>query len=141
MICTWVVCGGANDAEIHSGRAQGDAAVVGTGRDEAGGASIALSRSDQEPALRSYLTTLLEKGHVARRRVGKAYYYKATTRPAPAFRSMLADLVDAYCGGSVRALVMNIIKSEKLSEDELIALKKLADGEIKTLPKRGRVRK
>ena len=95
----------------------------------------------KNPALRSYLTTLLEKGHVARRRVGKAYYYKATTRPAPAFRSMLADLVDAYCGGSVRALVMNIIKSEKLSEDELIALKKLADGEIKTLPKRGRVRK
>ena len=27
----------------------------------------------KNPALRSYLTTLLEKGHVTRRRVGKAY--------------------------------------------------------------------
>ena len=31
----------------------------------------------KNPALRSYLTTLVEKGHVTRRRVGKAYYYKA----------------------------------------------------------------
>jgi predicted transcriptional regulator len=81
----------------------------------------------KNPALRSYLTTLLGKGHVTRRLVGKAYYYKAATRPRPAFRSMLGELVDAYCGGSVRALVMNIIKSEKLSEDDLIALKRLAD--------------
>jgi hypothetical protein len=40
---------------------------------------------------------------------------------------MLSDLADAYCGGSVHALVMNIIRAEKLSEDELIALKRLAD--------------
>jgi BlaI family transcriptional regulator, penicillinase repressor len=33
----------------------------------------------KNPALRSYLTTLVEKGHVTRRRVGKAYYYKAVT--------------------------------------------------------------
>ena len=40
---------------------------------------------------------------------------------------MLGELVDAYCGGSVQALVMNIIKSERLSEDELLELKRLAD--------------
>jgi predicted transcriptional regulator len=81
----------------------------------------------KNPALRSYLTTLLNKGHVTRRRVGKAYYYRPATRPRSAFRSMLSDLADAYCGGSVHALVMNIIRAEKLSEDDLIALKRLAD--------------
>jgi BlaI family transcriptional regulator, penicillinase repressor len=81
----------------------------------------------KNPALRSYLTTLLEKGHVTRRLVGKAYYYKPATRPRSAFRSMLGELVDVYCGGSVQDLVMNIIRSEKLSEDELLALKRLAD--------------
>ena len=81
----------------------------------------------KNPALRSYLTTLLEKGHVTRRRVGKAFYYKAATRSRSAFRTMLGELVDAYCGGSVQALVMNIIKSERLSEDELLELKRLAD--------------
>ncbi|MHC5543946.1 BlaI/MecI/CopY family transcriptional regulator [Singulisphaera rosea] len=81
----------------------------------------------KNPALRSYLTTLVEKGHVARRRVGKAFYYKATTRARSAFRTTLDELVDAYCGGSIQALVMNIIKSERLSEVELLELKRLAD--------------
>ena len=40
---------------------------------------------------------------------------------------MLGELVDAYCGGSVQALVMNLIKSERLSEEELLELKRLAD--------------
>ncbi len=82
----------------------------------------------KNPALRSYLTTLVDKGHVTRRLVGKAYYYKAVTRPRSAFRTMLGELVDTYCGGSVRDLVMNLIKSEKLSEQELLELKRLAEG-------------
>jgi BlaI family transcriptional regulator, penicillinase repressor len=81
----------------------------------------------KNPALRSYLTTLLEKGHVTRRRAGKAFCYKAATRSRSAFRTMLGELVDAYCGGSVQALVMNLIKSERLSEEELLELKRLAD--------------
>jgi BlaI family transcriptional regulator, penicillinase repressor len=81
----------------------------------------------KNPALRSYLTTLLDKGHVSRRLVGKAYYYKAATRPRPAFRTMLGDLADAFCGGSVQHLVMNIIKAERLRADELLELKRMAD--------------
>jgi predicted transcriptional regulator len=83
----------------------------------------------KNPALRSYLTTLLEKGHVTRRRVGKAYYYKAATRSRSAFRTMLGELVETYCGGSVSTLVMNLIRSEKLSESDLLDLKRLADEE------------
>jgi predicted transcriptional regulator len=81
----------------------------------------------KNPALRSYLSTLVEKGHVERRRVGKAYFYRATTRPRPAFRTMLDELVDSFCGGSARTLVMDLIRSEKLTEADLIALKKLAE--------------
>lgn len=81
----------------------------------------------KNPALRSYLTTLLEKGHVTRRRVGKAYYYKAVTGSRSAFRTMLSELVEAYCGGSVQALVMNIIKTERLSQEDLVEIKRLAD--------------
>ncbi len=86
-------------------------------------------------ALRSYLSILLEKRHVSRKAVGKAYYYKALTRSRSAFRKTLDDLVEAYCDGSVQSLVMNIIRMEKLSEDDLIALKRLADkGESKAPP-------
>ncbi len=81
----------------------------------------------KNPALRFYLTTLVEKGHVTRRKVGKAYFYKPATRPRSAFRSMLGEFVDAHCGGSIQTLVLNIIKSEKLSESDLLKLKQLAD--------------
>jgi BlaI family transcriptional regulator, penicillinase repressor len=88
-------------------------------------------------SLRSYLSILLEKGHVERRRVGKAFYYKALTRSRSAFRKTLDELVETYCGGSLQSLVMNIIRLEKLSEDDLIALKRLADeGGAKTPPSR-----
>ncbi len=47
---------------------------------------------------------------------------------------MLGELVDTYCGGSIQALVMNIIKAEQLSEDELLKLKQLADDAIPRHP-------
>jgi predicted transcriptional regulator len=81
----------------------------------------------KNPALRSYLSILLEKGHVTRRKVGKAYFYRAKTREQTAFRSTLRDLVQAYCDGSTRSLVMHLIRSEQLSEKDLLELKRHAD--------------
>ena len=75
---------------------------------------------------------------MTRRRVGKAYYYKVVTRSRSAFRTMLGELVDSFCGGSIQALVMNIIKAEQLSEEELLELKRLADESDKTRPRRER---
>lgn len=83
----------------------------------------------KNPALRSYLTILLKKGHVARRKIGKAYVYKAVTPCQSAFRSKLRELVDAFCNGSTQSLLLNLIRSESLSELELVELKKLADEE------------
>jgi BlaI family transcriptional regulator, penicillinase repressor len=95
----------------------------------------------KNPALRFYLTTLLEKGHVTRRKVGKAYFYKPATRARSVFGSMLAEFVDAYCGGSIQTLVLNIITSEKLCEDDLLKLKRLADLSPDVKPRSGRSRK
>jgi BlaI family penicillinase repressor len=81
----------------------------------------------KNPALRSYLKILIEKGHVSRRKVGKAYEYQPVTPRRTAFRSTLRDLIDAYCEGSTRALLVNLIRAEKLSEEELVHLKRLAD--------------
>jgi len=83
----------------------------------------------KNPALRSYLSILLRKGHVTRRMQGKAYFYKAVTRQHSAFRRSLRKMIDTYCDGSTEALLMSLIRSEKLSEDELLKLKRLADGD------------
>lgn len=85
-------------------------------------------RRIKNPALRSYLSILLEKGHVTRRQQGRAYYYRAKTRRQSVFRLMLRDLVDTFCNGSTQALLCNLIEFEKLSEEELLELKRLAEG-------------
>ena len=85
-------------------------------------------REIKNPALRSYLSILLEKGHITRRLKGKAYYYRAKTKQTTAFRSKLQELVDVFCDGSTESLLLNLIRSEKLSKDELLELKRLAEG-------------
>ena len=79
----------------------------------------------KNPALRSYLTILLDKGHVARRKAGKVYFYKAVTRQTSAFRSALRDVVDNWCEGSVKALMLGVIRTEKLSADDLAELQRV----------------
>ena len=81
----------------------------------------------KNPSLRSYLTILLDKGHVVRRRIGKAYFYKAKTRRDSAFRSMVRDLTRVCCDGSVEVLLCRLIRSEKLSEEDLLELKRLSE--------------
>ena len=78
-------------------------------------------------AMRSYLTILVEKGHITRRQVGKAYYYKAKTLQHRAFHSMLKELVDTFCGGSKKQLLLSLVRSEKLTDEQLKELKEIAD--------------
>ena len=93
----------------------------------------------KNPALRSYLTILLKKGHVTRRKVGKAFFYKAVTQRQSALRETLRKMVEAYCDGSTQALLMSLIRAEKLTDDELLKLKRLADeGESAPAPRRRR---
>jgi predicted transcriptional regulator len=64
---------------------------------------------------------------VTRRKIGKAYFYKAVTRRQSAFRRSLRDLVNAYCEGSTQALLVSLLRSEKLSPRELLELQRLAE--------------
>lgn len=84
-------------------------------------------RKIKNPALRSYLSILMEKGHVSRRKVGKAYFYTAKTRKDRAFRSMLRKMLDTFFEGSPEALLARLIRGERLTEDELLEIKHLAD--------------
>jgi BlaI family transcriptional regulator, penicillinase repressor len=80
----------------------------------------------KNPALRSHLSILLAKGHVTRRKIGKAFFYQAATQRENAFQSTLRELLDTYCGGSVRSLLVNLIQSEDLSGEELREVERLA---------------
>lgn len=85
-----------------------------------------LDRPLTNPALRSVLRVLLEKGHVTRQKQGKAYYYRARSAAPTAFKSMANRLAEIFCGGSSFELIAQLIKTEKLSADDIRRLQQLA---------------
>ena len=83
-------------------------------------------RPIKNAALRSYLSILHAKGHVIRRRRGNAFYYRAKTKCESTFRSMLSDLVNTFCDGSIEALLCRLLAKENLSQEELLELQRMA---------------
>ena len=83
-------------------------------------------RPIKNAALRFQLRVLLEKGHVSRRKVGKAYYYTAVTRREGALQKMARRMADAFSGGSTAGLIAELLKREKLTADEIRELQRIA---------------
>ena len=92
-------------------------------------------RPIKNAALRSYLTILVEKGHLARRCKGKAFYYRPKTKRESTFRSMLSELVNTFCGGSSEALLCHLLAKEELSQAELLELQRMAREQPAAPPK------
>jgi predicted transcriptional regulator len=88
-----------------------------------------MPRAVSNAALRSMLCVLMEKGHVRRKMVGKAYYYRPTRKYTSAFREMTRRLADAFCGGSSFALIRQLVETEKLTEEQLEELRRIADSQ------------
>ena len=84
-------------------------------------------RPIRNAALRSALLVLLEKGHVTRRKEGKAYWYRAATLRKKSFKAMARRMADAFYGGSSAALIAGLIESEQLSQEDIEYLKEVAE--------------
>ena len=84
------------------------------------------SRPIKNAAVRFQLKVLLGKGHITRRKVGKAYYYRAATGKAGVFKKMTRRMADIYCQGSTVGLIAELIRSEKLSVEDIRDLEELA---------------
>lgn len=78
-------------------------------------------------ALRSMLLVLLEKNHVTRKKVGKAYFYTAKTARQGTFKQMVRELTNRFCGGSSTALIAQLIKMEKLNAEDIRELQRIAE--------------
>ena len=77
----------------------------------------------KNPALRSYLTILMDKGHVSRRKVGKAFVYKAKTQRQRVFSRLVSELIETFCEGSAAQLMLKLVEREPLTPDQLAELK------------------
>ena len=78
-------------------------------------------------ALRWQLAALVDKGHVKRRKEGKAYHYQAITPRHSALKKLTRRLADVFCGGSAAALIGRMIESQdRLSDDDIRELQRIA---------------
>ena len=82
--------------------------------------------------LRSVLRVLMEKDLVGRRRMGKAYYYKAKKSREGVMSRMARQMAHVFSWGSTTDLIAQLIKTEKLSPEELAEVRRIAQAETKS---------
>ena len=76
--------------------------------------------------LRSILRILIDKGHVARLKSGKAYLYKARKTQKGVLSRMAKSMAQVFSEGSTAGLIAQLIETEKLSPEEIDKLRKIA---------------
>lgn len=91
----------------------------------------------ENATLRSVLRALVQRGLVERRKQGKAYYYKAKASRDGQLSHMVHRLAEVFSGGSSADLILQLVRSEKLSADDLAELQQLA---AQQMPSRRRKR-
>ena len=85
-----------------------------------------LPRPLANAALRSVLRVLLQKGHVTRRKIGRAYHYRPKRPARTSFKQMARQLSELFCGGSTADLIAHLIKTEKLWDNDIRELQRMA---------------
>lgn len=71
------------------------------------------------------LNTMTEKSLVSRQQQGKAYRFRAKVTEEEVSRAMLGDLLDRVFDGSAESLVLHLLESEKIDDEEHQALRRL----------------
>ena len=73
------------------------------------------------------LERLQDKACVARRRAGRAHVYTPTIAREDLIRERLRDAAEKLCEGSFTPLLTQLVDGERLSSDEIQALRELVD--------------
>lgn len=84
--------------------------------------------SIENATLRSVLRGLVEKGHLVREKKGKAFFYRARVTRRGQLRRTMQRMAEVFAGGSTGDLVLELIRSEKLTPEELAELQRIAAG-------------
>ncbi len=82
-------------------------------------------RNLSDGSIRKVLSILVKKGHLTRRREGRAFLYKPKVREGQANRKMVQDLVKRAFGGSTALMVAALFDSNPLNERDLKEIKRL----------------
>lgn len=81
----------------------------------------------------SILQTLEQKGRVTHERDGKAYRYRALVPREAAGQSALQRLTRKVFGGSAELLLAQLVSDRRLTEEELLRLRKAVDQRLREM--------
>lgn len=83
--------------------------------------------SIENATLRSVLRNLVDKGYATRRKEGKAFLYRARSRRAAQFSQAMQRMAEIFTGGSKADLILELLRREKLSPQDLATLQEIAN--------------
>jgi predicted transcriptional regulator len=69
--------------------------------------------------VQTMMKILERKGYVKHREQGRAFVYQAVVDREAAARTALSQVVQRFFGGSSRALALNLVQGDHLTDDEL----------------------
>ena len=83
-----------------------------------------LDRPLKESTVRTVLSRLEEKGYLRHKVDNRTYIYEAAEAPGRVAARAVRQIVDWICNGSVEELLVGMVDTKALSEDELRKLSK-----------------
>jgi predicted transcriptional regulator len=84
-------------------------------------------RGPQDSTVRTMLRILERKGYVRHHRDGRTFLYSAVVAEDQAQRGALREILSRFFENSPERLVLNLLRHEKVSPQELARLRKLVD--------------
>jgi predicted transcriptional regulator len=81
--------------------------------------------------VQTMLNVLHRKGRVKRSLEGKAYRYQAVLSREKAISQSIGELVDRMFGGSVDALLMNLLKQRQIDRNQLEKLNSIIEERLR----------
>lgn len=86
--------------------------------------AMASRRAFKESTIRTILTNLEKKGYVTHEVRGRTFVYRAVDTRRSVTLEAARQLIDRFCGGSVRELLVGMVDDQMIKPDEL---KRLAE--------------
>lgn len=90
-------------------------------------------KEKQEPAyttVMTFLQILEKKGYLNHRKEGKTYIYYPIISKEEAIESDIGNIVKRFFDNSTKKLVLNLLKKENLSHEEIKELEKIINKQI-----------
>lgn len=86
-------------------------------------------RGPQDSTVRTILRILERKGYVRHQRDGRTFVYQTVVQEDQAQRGALKEVISRFFENSPERLVLNLLRNDDVSPQELARLKKLVDEE------------